>query len=1308
MSACGRSLKQEQLSKKILFFPGGTAFSAFCLEKKLKAIQKRVPNIRDGEGYFVYWVEVSCPLLDSEYAVLEQLLGISSSFPLFSEAEKLETLFWVVPRFGTHSPWSSKAEDIIHNVGLKSVTRIERGIVYRLHSEALTPSMWHSIAEVLHDRMLQSIVKTKEEVLQLFAEHKPRLLRRIDILKEGRSALLSANQTLGLALAPPEMDLLFNYFLNIHRNLTDTEIMMFAQANSEHCRHKIFRGQWTVDGTLQEQTLFEMIQNTYWQAKEGVLSAYHDNAAVMEGFVGQRFFAAESDKTYRFHAEPIHTVMKCETHNHPTAVSPNPGAATGAGGEIRDGAAVGVGAKPKAGLCGYAVSHLLIPGFHQPWEVDYGKPPHLASALEIMLEGPIGAASFNNEYGRPQIAGFFRTFAMGLRGYHKPIMLAGGIGNVRPYHVFKQPIPVGAKLVVLGGPALAIGMGGSSLSSLSAGPDRTALDFASVQRSNPEMQRRCQEVIDACWSMGQSTPILSIHDVGAGGVANAIPELVHAGERGAKIELRNFLTGDASLSPMEIWCNEAQERYVLAICPARLADFVALAERERCPYQVVGEVTESEHLIVEDQLFNNRPVDMSLAVLFGSLPRVSKDATHIPFNPQPFAWKEITLTDAIARVLRFPTVADKTFLITIGDRTVGGLIARDQMVGPWQVPVADVGITFLDFQGHKGEAMALGERPPLALLDPGASARMAIGEAITNIAAADIGELSAIKLSANWMVAANRRGDDAALFDMVKTVGMEFCPALGLAIPVGKDSLSMQTTWEENGEVKNVIAPPSLVVTAFAPVRDVRKTLTPELKTDEGLTDLILIDLGEKKTLGASILAQSYGELGSSGPDISPRLLKDFFQCIQTLNGRDQLLAYHDRSDGGLFVTCVEMAFAGHTGLDLVLEGEAEELLPVLFNEACGAVIQVLRSHREAVLAFLNQNGLLSCVHVLGTLNKEQEIQITWNNTPVYRERLTTLRRLWSETTYQLQALRDNPICAQEEYDNILDEGDPGLSVQLTFPLPDCPPPCPSLLIHKKPTVAILREQGVNGHVEMAAAFDRAGFQCVDVHMTDLLERRQTLENFRGIVACGGFSYGDVLGGGRGWAGTILHNRLLREQFSNFFARKDTFALGVCNGCQLFSQLKDLIDGAEHWPTFVRNHSEQFEARMCLVRCEESSSILFQGMTGSCLPIVTAHGEGKALFASARTLDFCKKNKRVTLSYVDHQGRLTERYPYNPSGSPFGITGLTTQDGRITILMPHPERVFRTAQNSWHPRGWGENSPWMQIFVNARRWATQF
>ncbi|MCB1759651.1 MAG: phosphoribosylformylglycinamidine synthase, partial [Gammaproteobacteria bacterium] len=1092
---------------------------------------------------------------------------------------------------------------------------------------------------------------------------------------------------------------------------SDVELMMFAQANSEHCRHKIFNADWVIDGQPCERSLFKMIRNTTEVSPEGVLSAYKDNAAVVAGPEGERFLPHPSSHSYGYSRERLHLLMKVETHNHPTAISPFPGAATGSGGEIRDEGATGRGSKPKAGLTGFSVSNLRIPGFEQPWEIDNGKPERIVSALDIMLEGPIGGASFNNEFGRPNLCGYFRTYEQSvagpagdeLRGYHKPIMLAGGIGTIREELIEKGGFPAGSPLVVLGGPAMLIGLGGGAASSMASGASQEDLDFASVQRSNPEMERRCQEVIDRCWARGEENPILFIHDVGAGGLSNALPELVHDGGRGGSFELRQVPNDEPGMSPLEIWCNEAQERYVMAIDAARLGTFKQICERERCPYAVVGEATDEQHLLLGDAHFDNDPIDIPMPLLFGKPPRMLREVRHRTFQKPELAFPGVALMEAARRVLRLPGVGDKSFLITIGDRSITGQVARDQMVGPWQVAVADLAVTIADYLGYNGEAMTIGERTPLALIDAPASGRMAIGEAITNMAAAPIARIGDIKLSANWMAPAGHPGEDANLYETVAAVAMELCPALGIAIPVGKDSMSMKTVWEQDGERREVTAPLSLIVSAFAPVTDVRRTLTPQLRTDLGDSDLILIDLGKgHNRLGASALAQVFGQLGHRGPDLrDPQALKRFFGAIQELNRDRLLLAYHDRSDGGLFTTACEMAFAGRCGLTLQLDDLGDDDLAVLFSEELGAVIQVAHADADQVLKALHDAELGHYSHVIGTVTAEQLITIQRGGRTIFSAGRAELQQFWSETSSRMQALRDNPACAEEEFARIADSEDPGLRVSLAFD-PGENPAAPMIASAVRPSLAVLREQGVNGQIEMANAFHRAGFDAVDVHMSDIIEGRVGLERFAGLVACGGFSYGDVLGAGEGWAKSILFNSRARDQFAGFFQRPDSFALGVCNGCQMLSNLHELIPGTEHWPHFVRNRSEQFEARFVLVRVEESDSLLLRGMAGSLLPIAVAHGEGRAEFATDSAQ--AAAQAQVVMRYMENSGAVAERYPANPNGSPLGVAGLTNSDGRVTIMMPHPERVIRSVQNSWHPDEWGEEAPWLRLFRNARHW----
>ncbi|MCD6059935.1 MAG: purL, partial [Moraxellaceae bacterium] len=1107
-----------------------------------------------------------------------------------------------------------------------------------------------------------------------------------------------------------EIDYLVDSFRALERNPTDVELMMFAQANSEHCRHKIFNASWIIDGEEQDHSLFQMIKNTYAQAPDNILSAYKDNAAVITGHQAARFFPEPANHQYGYSSEDVHILMKVETHNHPTAISPFPGASTGSGGEIRDEGATGRGGKPKAGLTGFTVSNLKIPGFLQPWEQDYGKPGRIVSALDIMIEGPLGGAAFNNEFGRPNLCGYFRSFEMkvnGLdgeevRGYHKPIMIAGGYGNIRGQHVQKNPIQPGDRLIVLGGPALLIGLGGGAASSMASGASTENLDFASVQRDNPEMERRCQEVIDVCWAMGESNPIVSLHDVGAGGLSNAMPELVHEHDLGATLNLRAIPNLEPGMRPVEVWCNEAQERYVLAVSPSRLAEFEAICARERCPYAVLGEATAVQELKVADPHFDNHPVDMPMQVLLGKAPRMTRKVSRKPLVQKAFDISAMDLEEAATRVLRLPTVASKSFLITIGDRSITGLVAREQMVGPWQVPVADCAVTATGYQTYAGEAMAMGERTPLALIDARASARMAVGEALTNIAASPIARLGDIKLSANWMAAAGYGKEDENLFDAVKTVGMEICPQLGIAIPVGKDSLSMRTVWDDNGEKKSVTAPLSLIVSAFAPVTDVRKVLTPRLRTDQGDTVLMLIDLGlGKNRLGGSALAQVYGAIGNVAPDVDDAAtLKAFFNGIQSLNAQNKLLAYHDRSDGGLFATVCEMAFAGRAGVTLELEGSQSQLLPMLFNEELGAVVQVRRGDIDVVTAAFAGSLLADGVTVIGSVFEGDTLAIQWNGGCVFARERSDLQKTWAETSYRIQALRDNADCAAQEFARLDDRDDRGLHVALRYDVNE-DVAAPFIATGVRPRVAVLREQGVNGQLEMAAAFDRAGFQSIDVHMSDIISGRVSLRDFAGLVACGGFSYGDVLGAGGGWARSVLFNPRARDEFAAFFARNETFSLGVCNGCQMMSQLKDLIPGADHWPRFLRNTSEQFEARTVMVEVQQSPSVLLAGMAGSRMPIAVAHGEGRVSDTPER-LDALPGSGLVALRYIDHAGHVTESYPLNPNGSPGGMTGITTRDGRATILMPHPERVFRAVQHSWHPDDWQEDGSWMRLFRNAR------
>jgi len=1296
----------------MLILRGAPALSAFRHGKLLAQLIAKVPAVSGLYAEFAHFAEVSGTLGADEEQVLARLLKYGPSVPVQEPAGRL---FLVVPRFGTISPWSSKASDIAHNCGLSKIQRLERGIAFYVQGE-FSDANAQLIAAALHDRMTQLVLERFEDAANLFSHAQPKPLTAVDVLGGGRAALEPANIELGLALADDEIDYLVTSFTGLGRNPHDIELMMFAQANSEHCRHKIFNASWDIDGESQDKSLFGMIKNTYQMHSEGVLSAYKDNASVIVGHEAGRFYPNPETGEYAATRQPVHILMKVETHNHPTAIAPFPGAATGSGGEIRDEGATGRGSKPKAGLTGFTVSNLNIPDFEQPWEKPYGKPERIVTPLDIMIEGPLGGAAFNNEFGRPALAGYFRTFEQRVetprgeevRGYHKPIMLAGGMGNIREDHVQKGEISVGAKLIVLGGPAMLIGLGGGAASSMATGASSADLDFASVQRDNPEMERRCQEVIDRCWQLGEQNPIKFIHDVGAGGLSNAFPELVNDGGRGGRFDLRNIPNDEPGMAPHEIWCNESQERYVLSVDAGDFERFKAICERERCPFAVVGEATEELHLTVADSHFGNKPVDMPLNVLLGKTPRMHRSASREAELGDDFSAASVYLDEAVARVLRHPAVASKSFLITIGDRSITGMVARDQMVGPWQVPVADCAVTTTSYDVNTGEAMAMGERTPLALLDAPASGRMAIGETLTNLAAARIDKLSDIKLSANWMAAAGHPGEDARLYDTVRAVGMELCPQLGLTIPVGKDSMSMKTRWDEEGAEKSVTSPMSLVVSGFAPVVDVRQTLTPQLRLDKGATDLILIDLGRgQNRMGGSILAQVYGKLGRQAPDVDDAEdLQAFFAVIQGLNADGLLQAYHDRSDGGLLTTVLEMAFAGHCGLSLNLDGlldDADEIPAVLFNEELGAVIQVRQDDTEIVLAQFSAAGLGDCVAVIGQPINNGYVSISLGGNEVFSGDRRLLQQQWAETSYRIQRLRDNVDCADQEFDALLEEDNPGLSVKLSFDV-NQDIAAPYIKRGVRPQVAVLREQGVNGQVEMAAAFDRAGFTAVDVHMSDILSGRISLEDFKGLVACGGFSYGDVLGAGEGWAKSILFNARARDGFQAFFERSDSFALGVCNGCQMMSNLHELIPGSESWPHFVRNRSEQFEARVAMVQVQESPSIFLQGMTGSRLPIAIAHGEGHAEFENEAALLEADLSGTVALRYIDNHGKVTERYPANPNGSPRGITGLTTRDGRVTIMMPHPERVFRAVTNSWRPDEWQEDGGWMRMFRNARVW----
>lgn len=1287
---------------------GSPALSAFRINKLLARCQEARLPVSNIYAEYVHFADISDALNDDELAKLQRLLEYGPSLATHAPQGRL---LLVTPRPGTLSPWSSKATDIAHNCGLAKVKRLERGVAYYLQAAGLSDSQWQQLGALLHDRMTETRFDSLAQAQALFAHHTPAPVQQVLMLTEGRNALVAANQLLGLALADDEIDYLFEAFTRLERNPTDVELYMFAQANSEHCRHKIFNADWVIDGQAQPKSLFKMIKNTFEQTPDFVMSAYKDNAAVMEGSEVGRFFADSQQGHYDYHQEAAHILMKVETHNHPTAISPWPGAATGSGGEIRDEGATGRGAKPKAGLVGFSVSNLRIPGFEQPWEEDFGRPDRIVSALDIMTDGPLGGAAFNNEFGRPALTGYFRTYeervnshnGSELRGYHKPIMLAGGIGNIRADHVQKGEITVGAKLIVLGGPAMNIGLGGGAASSMASGQSDADLDFASVQRDNPEMERRCQEVIDRCWQMGEHNPILFIHDVGAGGLSNAMPELVSDGDRGGRFNLRAIPNDEPGMSPLEVWCNESQERYVMAVAPQQLATFDAICKRERAPYAVIGEATEALHLSLDDSHFGNQPIDLPLDVLLGKTPKMLRDVTRLKGRGTALVLDDIRLDEAINRVLHLPVVAEKTFLITIGDRSVTGMVARDQMVGPWQIPVADCAVTTASLDSYYGEAMSIGERAPVALLNFAASARLAVGEALTNLAATRIGDIKRVKLSANWMAAAGHPGEDAGLYDAVKAVGEELCPALGLTIPVGKDSMSMKTRWQQGSEAREMTSPMSLVITAFARVEDVRATVTPQLVTDRD-NCVLLIDLANgKQALGATALAQVYRQLGEETADVrDAEQLAGFFRAIQQLVAEGTLLAYHDRSDGGLLVTLAEMAFAGHCGLEADIAVLGPDHLAALFNEELGAVIQIAASDLAAVQAVFSHHGLQAGVHLLGRARAGDEFVLRAGDHVVYRQARSQLRSWWAETTWQMQRLRDNPESADQEHAAKQDEHDPGLNVVLSFdPADDIA--APYIAKQVRPRVAVLREQGVNSHVEMAAAFHRAGFEAVDVHMSDLLSGARDLQDFHTLVACGGFSYGDVLGAGEGWAKSILFNPRVRDEFEDFFSRPQTLALGVCNGCQMMSNLRELIPGSELWPRFVRNRSERFEARFSLVEVGQSPSLLLQGMVGSRLPIAVSHGEGLVEVRDPAHLAALEHAGLVALRYVDNYGVATENYPANPNGSPNGITAVTNVSGRVTLTMPHPERVFRTVSNSWHPGTWGEDGPWMRLFRNARQ-----
>ena len=1319
---------------------GSSALSAFRAQRLLEALQKQGLPIAGIQARYEHFVWLHKPITTDQQSLLAKLLDYGVPIETSSD-ESSSIVLRVLPRLGTVSAWASKATDIAHNCGLSNVHRIERGVRYSitlkrglLKASKLSDSQLKVFADALHDRMTETVVDASFNAELLFVSLPGKPMQTVDVLQGGQAALEKANQLMGLALSADEIEYLVDAFAVLGRNPTDVELMMFAQANSEHCRHKIFNAKWVIDGQALDKTLFGMIRETHAAQPLGTVVAYSDNSAIMHGDQSVRFRpdpkVHAQPSAYTRQTQLVHTIMKVETHNHPTAIAPFEGASTGVGGEIRDEGATGRGSKPKAGLSGFTVGHLRFDDAPQPWEVDHhGAPDRIASPLNIMIDGPLGAAAFNNEFGRPNLLGYFRSFEQsggGLRwGYHKPIMIAGGLGSIDDTQTAKDPLPPGALLVQLGGPGLRIGMGGSAASSIGAGSNTAQLDFDSVQRGNPELERRAQEVIDRCWQLGDQNPILAIHDVGAGGLSNAFPELVNDANRGAIFDLKAVQLEESGMSPAEIWSNESQERYVLAIEPQNLERFAELANRERCPFAVIGVATKSRQLRVT--YGDLSPVDVPIDVILGKPPRMLRDVERMPGISEPIDLVTFTLDQAVERVLRHPTVANKTFLITIGDRTVGGLSSRDQMVGPWQVPVSDVAVTLADFDGFKGEAMAMGERTPLAMFNAPASGRMAIAEALTNLVAADVQQIEDIKLSANWMAACGAPGQDAALFDTVEAVS-QFCQAAGLSIPVGKDSLSMRTRWQLEQGSREVISPVSLIVTAFAPVQDVRKTLTPQLRTDVGPTALILIDLAAgQQRMGGSIFSQVTGQLGDQVPDMrNAQHLRTFFVTVRTLVESGVVLAYHDRSDGGLFTTVTEMALAGHCGVSINIDMltvdhfatdwgaynikpsqmkvQRDELtLKALFNEEAGAVIQVPSSERDAVMQVLRGAGLSAHSHVIGSINSTDNIDFYRDGKKIWGKPRAELGQMWSEVSWRIASRRDNPTAAQAEFDLWQKIDDPGLNAQIVYN-PQENIAAPYINSGARPRIAILREQGCNSQVEMAWAFDQVGFESVDVHMTDLQQRRTSLDQYQGLVAVGGFSYGDVLGAGEGWARSIRFNTTLADQFAQYFAQPNHFALGVCNGCQMLAALADMIPGAQAWPRFTRNVSEKYEARLSLIEVVESPSIFFKGMAGSRIPVAVAHGEGYADFRRQGDMSLVVKAAR----FVDHQGLATERYPFNPNGSPNGLTAVTTADGRFTALMPHPERVTRNVMLSWAPEKWGNHdsggaySPWMRFFQNAR------
>ena len=1288
---------------------GHNALSDFEQHKLITKLQEVCTLVSKIRAKYVYFVNLAKPIDDQELAKLMQLLQNNDRNKL--ENPKGQHII-ITPRVGTISPWSSKATDIVHNSGLNGILRVERGIVYYIDTKITLQSLWlKRLSKIIYDRMTESVCFDLTQIDPFALSHGQSKLKIVPLLTQGRTALADINKKLGLALSTEEVEYLFNAFTALKYEPSDVEVMMFAQANSEHCRHKIFKSKWVIEEKEQGYSLLDMIQNTYKHHQKNVLSAYKDNAAVISGNLGQRLQRSQQGQYY-FQHEPIHIQIKVETHNHPTAISPHPGAATGVGGEIRDEAATGRGARTKAGLTGFTVSNLEVPGNIEPWEIVYGKPDRIDSALDIMISAPVGGAQFNNEFGRPNLCGYFRTYQQTIngkvRGYHKPIMMAGGYGNIKQIHVQKKTIPVGANIIVMGGPGMLIGLGGGAASSISSGHLTEALDFASVQRGNPEIQRRAQSVIDSCFEMDSNNPIISLHDVGAGGLSNALPELIAESERGAIFNLEAINVAEKGLSPLEVWCNESQERYVIGIARKNMMIFDKIAKRERCPYAIVGQATREKTIVLCDKNSAKNPINTPLSILFGKIPDLIKTMAIPAIRCHDWQYCNIDLSEATSRLLRLPTIGSKSFLITIGDRTVGGLTVRDQMVGPWQVPVANAAVSSADFINYYGETMAMGERPSLAMINPSAAARITVGEAITNIACTNIGKLSNIKLSANWMAAVGDNQEDFTLHQMVKTLGLTFCPEMDLTIPVGKDSLSMKTLWKENGLERSVTSPVSLVISAFSPIQDIRKTITPQLYQCSE-TVLILIDLGcGKNRLGGSCFAQVYNQLGETAPDIEASTLKNFFNAIQTLIKREKILAYHDRSDGGLFVSLCEIMFTARCGLDINISKLGDNSHGILFSEELGAVIQVQKSTADAVISTLRKLQLKADIIGLPVFQDNvMQLKILQDDKKIFCQTREHLQSLWSKTSYQIQKMRDYGLTADQEYELIKSPKNTGLFAKVPFDYKkNITAPYTSKAL--KPKVAILREQGVNSHNEMAAAFALSGFDTTDVHMYDLQAGTKTLRDFKGLAVCGGFSYGDVLGAGGGWAKSILYDNKLYDIFSQFFKRKDTFTVGMCNGCQMLAQIKQLIPGTHHWPMFIKNLSAQFEARFSMVEILESPSIIFEGMQGLKMPIVISHGEGRTKYTESNDINALVASQQPVMRYIDNQGIPTEDYPFNPNGSAKGFTGFSSTDGRVTIMMPHPERVFRLIQMSWYPQSWHNDdqdySPWMRLFRNARIW----